>query len=676
MSDPRAAGGLFPIRNPRARRSPGTPLAPQVRFVRYPTGRTGLAEPWHSSVPPLAARAFVLLASLAIVLALLYWLRPVLVPLALAVLLTFVLSPLVTLVQRRAVPRVVAVAVSVGLAFALIVGLGSMVARELNELVDGLPRYEHNLRARIAELKGDDAGFLTKLQRALKRIGHEIEKPAAPPTLSPRAATQGEEAEPPPVPVRTVAEPLEVGKLWSTYGPLVEGVAGLALAFVLVIFMLVRREDLRDRVISVFGRGRLTVTTKALDEAGERISRYLLMQLTINGGFGLAFGAGLMLIGLPYALTWGFFAAVLRYIPYLGAWLAALLPIGLSVLTAESWTPPLLVAGLFIALELITSMVFEPLLYGRRVGVSETATLVMVAFWTWLWGPVGLILATPLTVCLVLVGKYVPFLGFFDTLLGDQPALAPGLVYYQRLLAGDRDEATAVARRHLEDGTLARTCDALLVPALVSARRDRENGRIEEDDEDFVLSSTREILDALVARDAERAAPSATDGPDAPPAPPRLAVVGCPARDDADETALYMLAALLRPERGDLAVASHALLTSEILALVESKQVRVVCIAALPPAGGAHARLLCRRLRARFPELKIVVGRWGLAGGSAEGRDALVEAGADAVATTLAESRDQIAAFVPLLSAPSGAGKTSEPRADAALLTETAAPAG
>jgi predicted PurR-regulated permease PerM len=634
-----------------------------------------LAEPWNPGVPPIASRAFMLLASFAIALALLYWLRPVLVPIALAVLLTFVLSPLVTLVQRRGVPRVAAVAVSVGLAFALIVGLGTMVARELDELVDSLPRYEHNLRTRIAELKGDDAGFVTKVQRALKRIGREIEKPAAPETLSRRDAKEADEAEPPPVPVRTVAEPLEVGKLWSTYGPMVEGVGGLALALVLVIFMLVRREDLRDRVISVFGRGRLTVTTKALDEAGERISRYLLTQLAINGGFGLIFGVGLLLIGVPYALTWGFFAAALRYIPYLGAWLAALLPIGLSVLIAESWTPPLLVAGLFIALELLTSMVFEPLWYGRRVGVSETATLVMVAFWTWLWGPLGLILATPLTVCLVLIGKYVPFLGFFDTLLGVQPALAPGLVYYQRLLARDRDEAAAVARRHLEGGSLAGTCDALLVPALVTSRRDLERGRIDEDDEQFVLASTRAILDELLALNAEAAAGTPAL-PGAPPAPPRLAVLGCPARDESDEAALTMLAALLRPERGDLAVANQALLASEILQLVESQQVSVVCVAALPPGGGAHARLLCRRLRARFPDLKILVGRWGLADGPAEGRDALVAAGADAVGTTLAESRDQIAALVPLLSARPDAAAPSGAPAVTGVATPAAAPAG
>lgn len=609
-----------------------------------------MTVPPRAGASPLASRAFVMLANFAIALALLYWLRLVLVPIALAILLTFALNPLVTLVQRHRVPRVPAVVVSVGLAVALIVGLGTMVGHELNTLVDTLPRYENNLKSRIAELKGDGTGFVTKARRALKRIGRQMQEPAPAPQTPP-ALTQADEAEPAPVPVRTVAEPLEMGKLWATYGPVAESVAGLALALVLVFFMLIRREDLRDRVISVFGRGRLTVTTKALDEAGERISRYLLMQLVINGTFGVIFGAGLMLIGLPYALTWGLFAAVLRYIPYVGPWLAALLPIALSVLISDSWTPPLLVAGLFIAMELVTSMVFEPWLYGRRVGVSETATLVMVAFWTWLWGPVGLVLATPLTVCLVLLGKYVPFLGFFDTLLGDRPALEPGLTYYQRLLARDRDEALAIATRHLDGATLGETFDALMVRALVNARRDWQGGRIDEDDQLFVLTATRGIVAALVSRSAERAAPDATAAGGAPLAPPGLIVLGCPARDATDEAGAMMLAEVLRQEHCELAVASHALLASELVALVAAQHVRIVCIAVVPPGGAAHARLLCRRMRTRFPDLKIVVGFWGLAAGAEEAGGALVAAGADAVATSLAETRERIAALVPLLAA-------------------------
>lgn len=592
-----------------------------------------LLQPY--AVAPSAVQAFIVFASFAIALALLYFLRPVLIPLALAALLTFVLNPLVTVVQRRGVPRTLGVAAAVALSCALIAGVGSLVVNEMNALVDSLPRYEHNLRLRIAELKGDDGGLVAKFQRAFKRIKQQVESDPAPLATLRQRRAPAEDAEP--VPVRAVAEPLEVGKLWSSYGPMVGAAAGLALALVLVVFMLIGRDDLRDRVISAFGRGRLTVTTKALDEAGARISRYLVMQLAINGGFGIVFGIGVALIGLPYALTWGFFAAILRYIPYLGAWLAALLPLGLAVLISPSWTVPVLVGALFIALEMLTSLLIEPRLYGRRVGVSEIAALVMVAFWTWLWGPIGLVLAMPLTVCLVLLGKYVPALGFFDTLLGDRPALEPALVFYQRLLARDRQAAAAVLQRQVEEGgTLAAAFDELVVGALVRARGDRAGGRIDAEDAAAVLASTRELVGGLA-----KAQPAA--------AGPRLAVLGIPANREDDEVALAMLAALARAERCDFEIAGNALLAGEALALVEARQARIVCIAALAPGGGAHARLLCRRLRARYPSLRILVSRLGLAAGGADAKRALAAAGADLVATTLAESRTQLASFVPIL---------------------------
>jgi hypothetical protein len=417
--------------------------------------------------------------------------------------------------------------------------------------------------------------------------------------------------------------------------------------------MLIGREDLRDRVISLVGRGRLTVTTKALDEAGERISRYLLMQLAINGSYGAAVAIGLYFIGLPYALTWGFFAAVFRYLPYVGAWLAALLPIGLSLLVAESWSTPLLIVGLFLALELVSNMIIEPYLYGRRVGVSETATLIMVAFWTWLWGPIGLVLATPLTVCLVLLGKYVPFLKFFDTLLGDQPALEPHVGYYQRLLARDQDEASEIAGNQLKTSSLAQTYDGLLIPALAYARRDRDNDSLDEDDQRFVLEATRETVEELSTLQAKAAAKAAQAESEPPasrkPEAAKVGILGCPARDETDEVGLLMLKELLDSERCELTLTTAALLASEVLALVEEKRPALLCIGALPPGGVAHVRLLCMRLRARFPDLKIFVGRWGLRGSADKIRDQLIAAGADEVATTLEETRDQVAAFVPTL---------------------------
>jgi predicted PurR-regulated permease PerM len=249
-------------------------------------------------------------------------------------------------------------------------------------------------------------------------------------------------------------------------GPLLGPFAAGGLIIVLVIFMLINREDMRNRLIALIGHGQLTATTHALEEASDRISRYLLMQLILNGAFGIAVSLGLLLIGVPYAPLWGFFAAVLRYIPYLGSWLSALLPIAMSLLVSDSWTQPILIAVLFLALELPINLFVEPWLYGRRTGVSEAALLVAVAFWAWLWGPVGLILASPLTACLVVLGKYVPALSFFNTLLGDRPVLDPPIRYYQRLLARDHDEAVEIAEEQSKNSSVEAVYDQVLVPAL------------------------------------------------------------------------------------------------------------------------------------------------------------------------------------------------------------------
>ncbi len=595
-----------------------------------------------SSLPSSALRPFVLLASVAIVLYLLFWLQPVLIPVAVAVLLTFVLGPIVTFLHRHRVPRVVAVAVVVAAAFSLIAGTGWVVARQVNSLVDSFPRYEHNLRNRIAELQSGEAGFITKVRNAMRRITRQIEE-TKPAPASPDAAAET----PTPVTVVPGTGAGEIATAWSTYGRFVEPVGGLALALVLVVFMLIGREDLRDRVISLVGSGRLTVTTKALDEAGERISRYLLMQLVVNGSYGAAVAVGLYFIGLPYALTWGFFAAVLRYIPYLGAWLAAMLPLGLSLLVAETWSVPLQIAGLFLALEFVSNMIIEPRLYGRGVGVSETATLVMVAFWTFLWGPMGLLLATPLTVCLVVLGKYVPFLKFFDTLLGVQPALEHHVRFYQRLLARDQDEASEIAAAHLEAGSLEDTYDRVLIPALVSAKRDRDADGLDEDDRRFVVDAAREIAEELAGLRAAAAAKvarkSAAPAVKRAAASARVKVLGCPARDEADEVGLRMLDGLLDADQVDLTITTTALLAAEVVALVEEQRPGLLCIGALPPGGAAHVRLLCTRLRARFPELKILVGRWGLEHPDDKTRDSLIAAGAYLVATTLGETRDHVA---------------------------------
>jgi predicted PurR-regulated permease PerM len=357
-----------------------------------------------------ASRAFIALAILGIALWLLSWLEPVLIPIALAVLLTFLLSPAVTVLERQRLPRVLAVLVMVAITFAFLGIIAWLVARQVTGLVDTYPQYEKNLTTKLDALHNSEAGFIDKLQSMVERISYQIQRKTKPLANNPVVDSPA-----PPMPVTVIQDssPFQLSKLWSVLGPTLEPFVAIGLTIVLLIFMLIRREDLRDRVISLVGRSYLTVTTKALDEAGERISRYLLTQFAINASYGAAVAAGLFVIGVPYAMLWGFFAALFRYIPYLGAWLAALLPIALTLLVSETWTTPLLVLAWFLLLELVTNMWIEPWLYGRGIGVSATATLVMVAFWAWLWGPIGLVLATPLTVCLVVLGKYVPALNFF-----------------------------------------------------------------------------------------------------------------------------------------------------------------------------------------------------------------------------------------------------------------------
>jgi predicted PurR-regulated permease PerM len=433
---------------------------------------------------------------------------------------------------------------------------------------------------------------------------------------------------------------------------LLESLGGLALALVLVIFMLLKREDLRNRLIRLVSNGQITVMTKALDDAGQRISRFLLMQLIVNATVGLAVGFGLLVIGVQYAFLWGFLAALFRYVPYIGLWIAALSPIILSLAMFEGWFQPLLVIGLFLTIELLASNVAEPRLYGRSIGVSEVALLVAAAFWAFLWGPIGLVLSSPLTVCLVVLGKYVPQLKFLDVLLGDEPPLDAHVTFYQRLLARDQDEATQLVLAQVKASSPEQVYDEFLVPALNYAKRDRERDDLTESDEQSVLQATREILEDLgqrreVVTQAEEAIHAENRGNAA--APIRLRVLACPARDQADRLALEMLRQMLDPAKWVVEIAAIETLTADLVAQVAEQAPALVCIGALPPGGLAHTRYLCKKLRAQFPEVKIVVGRWGLTGNVDANREQLQDAGADLTAATLLETRSQLTSLLSIL---------------------------
>jgi predicted PurR-regulated permease PerM len=557
----------------------------------------------------------------------LYWLQAVLIPMALAVLLTFLLSPVVGALQRRGLGRVPAVLVTVVLALSVLGGIGWTLTRQLMTLADELPRYSLNIHQRIADLRGaSKGGSVEKVQKTVEDVVGEIQK-----TDKLTGAK----------PVAVVLKPPSILVHLPT---LLQALASAVVVTVLTIFMLLERRELRDRVILLIGYRRMTATTRALDEAGARISRYLLMQSIINGSFGVAVGLGLFLIGVPYAVIWGSLAATLRFIPYVGAFVAALLPLALSLAVFPGWLQPALVVGLFLVLELVTSMVMEPWLYGQSAGVSQVALLIAVIFWTWLWGPVGLLLATPLTVCLIVLGKHLPALGFIVVLMGDRPVIEAKARYYQRLLARDQDEATDIVEAYVSADGRESVYDAVLLPALYYAKQDRDRGLLTEDDAQFVGQATREILDVL-AHDAP--APSERDpgelsvsGPDANT---QVQIIGCPARDEADALALEMVRHLLDPARYRIEVRGTGMLTAEVVAWVDLHRPALLCIGTVAPGGLSQARHLCKRLRSQCPELKIVVGRWGLHDEKDTDRQDLLAAGADYVETTVLDTQRALA---------------------------------
>lgn len=577
-----------------------------------------------SNAPSPYPRALPLLIGTALILGFLYWAQSVVIPVALAVLFTFLLAPVSNWLEKLGLPRVPAVGIVTVMALVLVIGVFYGVTRQIGSLLDEYPKYEANVAAKIEEYRARGrTGLLDKLEIVSERISRQLERKRL------QDMTEGERELARAQPVRIVDEgAFSLSQLWSVAGPVLEPIALAGLVLVLVMFMLLNREDLRDRVISLIGVGALAETTRALDDAGERVGRYLLMQLAINVGYGLAVGVGLWLIGVPYAPLWGFFAALLRYIPYLGPWLAALLPIALSLLIEREWTIALMVIALFGVLELITNMLVEPLVYGRGIGVSQAALLVAVAFWTWLWGPVGLVLASPLTVCLVVLGRYVPFLKFLDTLLGDRPALSPAQRFYQRMLAQDEEEAGEllddIAALDGQDAAY----DTVVVPMLGSARADLRGGRLDATAHARMVEDVADVVGAH----KRLIRPETMVGGE------RMRVLAIPARDATDDVAVAMLAKLVDHGRIDLSTGSSAQLASDVLALAKEAAPDAVALVSVPPGGLAHARYLCKRLRAALPEVRIVAVRPGLGEDQRRGQQRELTAdGADRLATTLAE---------------------------------------
>jgi predicted PurR-regulated permease PerM len=607
-------------------------------------------NPAATSVSPTA-----MIAGMALVVAALYVGSEILIPLALAILLSFMLAPIVIRLRRWHLGRIPSVLAVVLLLFMALLGLGSIVASQVVDLAQNLPRYEWNLRAKIRDLSIaiPSGGVVERTSEMLRDLGEELKEATAPErsgAQSESGAPSGNEAEsgreaPAPEPVLVqVREPAPspLQTLEEVAGPLLAPVATAGLVVVFVIFMLLQREDLRDRILRLVGASDVARTTEAMDDAAKRISRYLLMQLVINVLYGIPVGVGLYFIGVPNPILWGLLATILRFIPYIGPAIAALAPIALSFAVAPGWTLPLLTVALFVTLELFSNNVLEPWLYGSSTGLSPVAIVIAAVFWTMLWGPVGLLLSTPLTVCLVVLGRHVPQLGFFDVLLGDEPALAPEVKFYQRLLARDPEEAEELAEEYLEEESLDKLYDAVVMPALGFAEQDRLRGNLDRATVQEIAEDTIGLVDDLAAEYAGETDESAeVDTADAPPGNTTVLCIG--ARNGLDEAAAAMLAQLLTTRGVGAKILPRETVSGKNMTRLHGEDMTMICLSYVNPGATQHAHRIVRRLRQHLgSEVRIMVGLW-TANHSSEDRQELLDAtGADLVATSLWQAVRQI----------------------------------
>ncbi len=597
------------------------------RDLRRPPPRRGIARFARRRPPPRAVPPrLVAVCALVLGIACLYWARNIFLPLALAMLLAFLLNPVVVQVRRTGLPRAPAVCLVVLFALSLAVGIGWVLFNQVSVLADDLPQYRATIQKRIDDIqRARRGGALDKMERTAADVAKQLEQGDR------RNATDRK-----PIPV-VVASPSAFWRIPDALEVLVT--AGLVV--VLLLFMLIQRRELLARMVRLFGPNRLAQATRALEEAGERISSYLVMYSAVNGAFGAVIFGGLFLLGVPFALLWGVFAAVLRFVPYVGAWIAAAVPIALSFLLFEGWAKPLTVIGLYVVSEAIVAFAVEPLVYRRSAGVSEIALLLAAAFWAWLWGPLGLLLSTPLTVCLVVVARNVSGLEFLALLLSDDTGVSRHIVYYQRLLAGDEVEAADLAREGVRATSVEAVFDGMLVPALARARRDREAGRLTPDEYGRILGATEELLPVLAAMAPPPAVPDdGAPAPDELSARPKVAVAACPVGDDADRIALAMLGHLLG-DRADVRQTPPGGLVAEALAFVQQSAPSLVCVGSLAGAGSPRVRHFVKRLRAVSPDAPILAGRWAVPRAAVDRRD-LLHAGATEVATSLAEARAEV----------------------------------
>ncbi|MDU7522823.1 MAG: AI-2E family transporter [Roseomonas mucosa] len=561
-----------------------------------------------------------------VVVSALYLAREVLIPITLAILLSFVVAPIVGLLRRLGLWRTPAVLAAVLLAMSVILVLGSIIGLQIAGLAQDLPRYQVTIQRKVDTVQGTALGWVNDFVR---QIDHA--QPGTPP-----AATPGEGTRPLPVEIQQgPPSPMELAQrlLSPVLGPL----ETVFIVFIVAIFILLQQADLRDRLIRLFGSDDLHRTTVALDDAAKRLSKYFLAQLAINGCFGALVAAGLFFIGVPSPLLWGILAALFRFIPYVGALLAAALPIALAAGVDPGWNMVIWTAALFLVTEPIMGQVVEPMVYGHSTGLSPVSVIVAAIFWTWLWGPIGLILATPLTLCLVVLGRHVERLEFLDVMLGDRPALTPAENFYQRMLAGDADEAQAQAESLLEDRPLSSYYDEVALKGLRLAANDAQRGVLSEAKLQQIRDTTSVLVQSLAEQEdrdptppeersaveeqsvaekalPRRAAPAVVLPP--PESWPEAwrgegAVLCLPGRGPLDEAASAMLVQILGRHGLGARLLPHEAVSRTAIGRQDFSGVAMICLSYLDISGSpAHLRYLLRRLRQKVPGAPVVVGLW------------------------------------------------------------------
>jgi len=549
-------------------------------------------------------------AQIALVVAMLALGRPVLVPVALAFYFAFVLTPPSDALERRGLPRALSVASVVGVLLAALVVLGVVLVAQIAELARQMQTYSLQISQKLASVRADGLGVFNDLSKALSDLSAKLD----PAQVTPDKVTA----------VRVVTDGLSAFRqVEDVLGPIVAPVALVVIVLVMTVFALAHREDLRERLLQLVGPNNLTLATRTMAEAVNRVSHLLVTQVYINTGFGAVISLGLYSMGIPYAVLWGALAGLLRFVPMLGALIAPIFPTLIAFAIFPGWLKAALTLGLFLAIDAVLGNVIEPMVLGKRTGVSALSLLISALFWTWLWGPLGLVLATPLTICAAVLGRHVPELSFLAIALGDEVGLSAGTNFYQRTLAKATRDAHRLAKQHARESSLPDTFDEVVVPALGLMAADLNLQAIDQSAANRVVQDMSEVIDRLQASEAVDIKKPRAGKP----------IVGVSAESSADALLLRMVRITLERRASAMVEVGQPADRSKALAAVLQHQPELVCIAALPPSGTVNARFLCRRLRAEAADVFIVVLLPGSADtGSREADARLREAGANAIA--------------------------------------------